>query len=78
MLDINTNTNDYAFNELDYLRSINVIAKGQITQVISLQQHKGLYHWIEDGLSNNQNINDYQRLLLLGEKSESIRKIIKY
>ena len=74
LLDINTNTNDYAFNELHYLRSINVIAKGQITQVISLQQHKGLYHWIEDRLSNNQSINDYQRLLLLGEKSESIQE----
>lgn len=74
LLDMNTNTNDYAFNEFHYLRSMNVIAKGQITQIVSLKQHKGLYHWIEKRLSNNQSIHNYQRLLLLGEKNESIQE----
>ena len=71
-IDILNNTNDNAFNEEVYLKGQKVVAKASLKSVVEIQHRKTLYHYIEEQLSDNEIIRGYQRLLLLGEKSEDI------
>lgn len=69
----NENTNDNAFNEKLYNFSQKVWIKGKIKDIEYIKSNKGLYHWIESQFSFNQDVESYQRLLLLGQKDEGIQ-----
>lgn len=73
LLEMNENTNDNAFNEKLYLYGQNVFYKGQITQLNQKEHHNSFYQWLENHFSSNTDINDYQRLFLLGERSADIQ-----
>ena len=40
--------------------------------LLKQQHHPTFYHWLEQRLSDHQDINDYQKLFILGERNESI------
>ena len=71
-VDMNENSNDYAFHEKHYLWGQNVFYKAQLMQVYSKTSNFSLYHWIESHLSFDNTLRDYQRLFLLGERSPVI------
>ena len=71
-LDMNVNTNDNGFHEELYLKGQNIFVKAKLKNVIGVKNRKTLFHIIESRLSDSQSVNSYQRLLLLGEKSEGI------
>lgn len=71
-LAMNENTNDYAFNEKLYLYGQKVFYKARVKSLIEQTHHYGLYQMIENHLSSKQDVQDYQRLFLLGEKSDAI------
>lgn len=71
-VDMNKNSNDHAFCEMYYLWGQNVFYKAQLVEIYSKTSHYSLYHWIEDHLSHDTLLSDYQRLFLLGERSASI------
>lgn len=71
-IDINKNSNDNAFNEELYLKGEKVEAKASLKSVINVKHRKTLYHFIEDRLSDNEIVQGYQRLFLLGERSQEI------
>ena len=71
-MDINVNSNDYAFNEKLYLKGQNIFYKAQLLNVQYVEHHKTLYHIIESRLSSDEHVSSYQKLLLLGEKDENI------
>jgi len=73
-LEMNENTNDHAFNEKLYLYGQKVFYKAHLETVISHQSQFSFYHWIESRLSQNQDVQDYQRLFLLGERENSIQE----
>lgn len=68
------NSNDYAFNEKQYLYSQKIFYKATLIQVYHRQSHTSLYHWIKRRLSSNSTVRDYQQLFLLGEKSSDIQE----
>lgn len=70
---MNENTNDYAFNEKQYLYSQHIFYKAQLEDLKSCISHPSLYHLIEKRMSSSQDIQDYQRLFLFGERSEDIQ-----
>ena len=43
-MEINTNTNDYAFNETLYLKGQKVHAKAKLINVINVKSQKNLYY----------------------------------
>ncbi|MCD7808252.1 MAG: ComEC/Rec2 family competence protein, partial [Erysipelotrichaceae bacterium] len=70
--EMNTTTNDNAFNEKTYLYSLKIFYKAKLTSLISQTSHISLYQLIESRFSSNQDVNDYQRLFLLGQRSSTI------
>ena len=66
--------NDHGFSEEKYLKSMNVFYKARVTKVRKQLSHPSLYTWIEKQLSKDPRIEAYQRLLILGEKSEDIQE----
>lgn len=70
---MNTASNDHAFDEQLYLYGQNVFYKANMTKLIIQEHHDTLYHFIEKRLSTDEDINSYQRLLLLGERNEDIQ-----
>ena len=73
-LDINTNSNDYAFNEELYLKGQKVVAKAKLINVKDVENQYGFYHYIEKRLSKHEDVRKYQKLLILGEKDISIEE----
>lgn len=73
-MELNENTNDHAFNEKLYLYGQGIYYKARCQKLISKQSHETFYHWIESRFSKQENVNDYQRLFLLGERSETIQE----
>lgn len=73
-IEMNENTNDHAFNEKLYLYGQGIYYKGRCQKLISRQSHETFYHWVESRFSKQENVSDYQRLFLLGERSESIQE----
>ena len=71
-LDMNENTNDYAFNEKLYLYGQRVFYKATCQRLLTQEHNPSFYHWLQQRFSNQTQIQDYQRLFLLGERSESI------
>ncbi|MCD8027980.1 MAG: ComEC/Rec2 family competence protein [Erysipelotrichaceae bacterium] len=65
-------TNDNAFNEKIYLYSLKIFYKAKLTCLLSKTSHTSLYTIIESRFSSNQDVNDYQRLFLLGQRSSTI------
>lgn len=70
--DLNETSNDNAFNEKTYLYSLKIFYKASLTSLISQTSHYNLYTFIESRFSSNQDVNDYQRLFLLGQRSSTI------
>lgn len=73
-LEMNENTNDYAFCEKTYLYSQKIFYKARIDTMISCRSRLSLYHWIEEKMSSHQDIQDYQRLFLFGERTADIQE----
>lgn len=71
--DWNIIKNDHGFDEKKYCYGQNVFHKARIMKLYEVHHHHTLYHWIENHLSQNQKVQSYQRLLLLGEKDENIQ-----
>lgn len=71
-LEMNTNTNDNAFNEQLYLYSQKVFYKAKLEKVIDYQHNYHIYQWIENRFSSSLDIENYQRLFLFGERTEDI------
>lgn len=71
-LDMNENTNDHAFNERLYLYGQNIFLKAKLVQLESIQHHHSFYHFVETRLSDQTEIQSYQRLFLLGERDDNI------
>ncbi len=71
-LELYENTNDYAFCEKDYLYGQKIFHKAYLQTLLKQQHHPTFYHWLEQRLSEHQDINDYQKLFILGERNESI------
>ena len=71
-LEMNENTNDNAFNEKLYLYSQHVFYKAQLVEIGEKTSANGLYQYLEKHFASQQDIQDYQRLFLLGEKSDSV------
>ncbi|MCD7950590.1 MAG: ComEC/Rec2 family competence protein [Erysipelotrichaceae bacterium] len=69
---MNNASNDNAFNEKTYLYSLKIFYKAKLTALISQTPHTSLYTIIESRFSSNQDVNDYQRLFLLGQRSSTI------
>lgn len=74
ILDMNENTNDHAFNERIYLYGQKVFYKASIETLSDRESHVSFYQWIEERLSCQSDVQDYQRLFLFGEKSENIQE----
>lgn len=74
LLDMNRASNDEAFDEMLYLQGQNIFYKARMIQLIDRQSTLSLYQIIESRLSANEDINAYQRLFVLGEKTESIQE----
>ena len=73
ILDMSENTNDNAFNEKLYLYSQKIFYKGKLKQLSVKNSTYSLYQWIEDHLSSEKDVSNYQRLFLLGERTEDIQ-----
>lgn len=73
ILDMNENTNDNAFNEKLYLYSQKIFYKGNLKQLFVKKSTYSLYKWIEEHLSSEKYVSNYQRLFLLGERTEEIQ-----
>ncbi|MFQ6874474.1 MAG: DNA internalization-related competence protein ComEC/Rec2 [Coprobacillus cateniformis] len=73
ILDMSENTNDNAFNEKLYLYSQKIFYKGKLKQLSVKNSKYSLYQWIEDHLSSEKDVSNYQRLFLLGERTEDIQ-----
>lgn len=67
-------SNDHAFSEKNYLYGQKIFYKAYLQQILQQEHHHGLYHWIENRLSTHEDVRDYQRLFLLGERSEHIQE----
>ena len=72
-LQINENSNDYAFNERNYLYGQKVFYKARLKKLLQHSHHEGIYAYLQKRMANDETINDYQRLFIFGEKSEGIR-----
>lgn len=72
-LEMNKATNDYAFDEELYLYGQNVFLKAQLVELKEVKHHYSFYHFLQQRLSNQKDIQSYQRLLLLGERNEDIQ-----
>lgn len=73
-LEMNENTNDYAFCEKTYLYSQKIFYKARIDTMISCRSTFSLYQWIEEKMSSYQDVQDYQRLFLFGERTADIQE----
>ncbi len=71
-IEIYENTNDFAFNEKNYLYSQNIYHKAYLNELHNQESSDSIYHWIEHRMSKNNDVQDYQKLFLLGEKSLDI------
>lgn len=71
-LEINENSNDYAFNERNYLYGQKVFYKARLKKLLQHSHHEGIYAYLQKRMANDETINDYQRLFIFGEKSEEI------
>lgn len=76
-MEMNESTNDNAFDEELYLYGQGIYYKARCQKIISKQSHNTFYHWIESRFSKQEDVNDYQRLFLLGERSETIQEDYK-
>ena len=73
ILSMNENTNDYAFNEKNSLYGQKIFYKTSLNTLHSRISHFSLYHYIENNLSNEKVVKNYQQLFLLGEKNVDIQ-----
>lgn len=73
-LEMKENSNDNAFDEKMYLYSQKVFYKARLDKMIDHQSTYSLYQWIEERMSNEPMIQDYQRLFLFGEKTADIQE----
>lgn len=71
-LELYENSNDNAFCEKDYLYGQKIFHKAYVEKLISQQKQPTFYRWLEQRFSTNQDIQDYQRLFILGQKSATI------
>lgn len=72
-LGMNKASNDHAFDEELYLYSQNVFLKARLVELYEVTHQPSLYHFIQRQFSSNNDIQSYQRLLLLGEKDDDIQ-----
>ena len=71
-LELYENINDNAFCEKDYLYGQKIFHKAYVKKLISQQKQPTFYRWLEQRFSSQQDVQDYQRLFILGERSLTI------
>lgn len=73
-IEMNEPTNDYGYNEKLYLYGQKIFLKARLQSLKTIEHHATFYHFIEERLSNHEDVQSYQRLLLLGERDDGINE----
>ena len=74
ILEIKHRKDPIGFDEYNYFKANNIVAKAKITHITSITSHKSFYTLLTNCFSSSKKIRSYQNLFVLGIKDEAIKE----
>lgn len=74
LLEIKHRKDPIGFDEYNYLKANNIVAKASILNVTSVTSHSSFYQILSDHFSSSKKIRSYQKLFVLGIKDDAIKE----